>query len=126
MDLTSFDDDKTFTPHKTDRPRPEETHGSSKQWGSPPAKKACIEGSRSHKMSKSKSHKTSGASQDEWEEDETSTKEPEYKKMHYLTFALVTHLEQEIFDKCSFDQPPMSPVSSLGFRQAFPRLQKHL
>ena len=30
MDLTGFNDDETFTPCKTDRPRPEETHGSSK------------------------------------------------------------------------------------------------
>ena len=30
MDLMGFDDDETFTPHKTDRPRPEETHRSSK------------------------------------------------------------------------------------------------
>ena len=62
MDLTGFDDDDTFTPHKTDRLRPEETHGTLKQLGSPPAKKACIESSRSCKMSKSKSHKTSCAS----------------------------------------------------------------
>ena len=29
MDLTGFNDDETFTPYKTDRPIPEETHGSS-------------------------------------------------------------------------------------------------
>ena len=33
--------------------------------------------------------------------------------MHYLTFALVTDLEQEIFKKCSFDQPPMSHLSPI-------------
>ena len=33
--------------------------------------------------------------------------------MHYLTFALVTELEQFIFEKCSFDQPPISHPSPL-------------
>ena len=44
---------------------------------------------------------------------ETSTKEPEYKNMRYLTFAPVTDLEKELFQKCSFDQPPMSYPYSL-------------
>ena len=33
--------------------------------------------------------------------------------MHYLTFAPVTELEQFIFEKCSFDQPPISHPSPL-------------
>ena len=36
-------DDETFTPHKTDSSKSRDTHGSSKQWGSPPAKKAQTE-----------------------------------------------------------------------------------
>ena len=34
-----------------------------------------------------------------------SRKGPEYKEMHYLTFAQVTELERSIFEKCFFDQP---------------------
>ena len=37
------DDDETFAPHKMESSKLRETHGSSKQWGSPPAKKACTE-----------------------------------------------------------------------------------
>ena len=33
--------------------------------------------------------------------------------MHYLTFALVSELEQFIFEKCSFDQPQVSHLSPL-------------
>ena len=33
--------------------------------------------------------------------------------MHYLMFAPVTELEQFIFEKCSFDQPPISHLSPL-------------
>ena len=62
---------------------------------------------------KSKLCKASCASQDEWEECEESRKGPEYKEMHYLTFAPVTELEQSIFEKCSFDQPPISHPSPL-------------
>ena len=50
---------------------------------------------------------------DEQEECEGSRKEPKYKEMHYLTFAPVTELEQSIFEKCSFNQPPMSHPSPL-------------
>ena len=51
--------------------------------------------------------------QDEWEKCEESRKEPEYKEMCYLTFAPVTELEHLIFEKCSFDQPPISHPSPL-------------
>ena len=37
------DDDEPFTPHKTDSSKSRDTHGGSKQWGSPPAKKAQTE-----------------------------------------------------------------------------------
>ena len=50
---------------------------------------------------------------DEWEQCEESRKEPEYKEMCYLTFALVMELEQSIFEKCSFDQPLISHPSPL-------------
>ena len=33
------DDDEMFTPHKMDSSKLRDVHGSSKQWGSPPAKK---------------------------------------------------------------------------------------
>ena len=52
-------------------------------------------------------------SRDEWGKHEGSKKAPEYKQMHYLTFAPVTELEQLIFEKCSFDQPPVSHPSPL-------------
>ena len=58
-----------------------------------------------HKL---KSHKMSHTSQDEWGKCEESRKGPKYKEMHYLTFALVTEWEHFIFEKCSFDQPPIS------------------
>ena len=49
----------------------------------------------------------------EWEEHEESRKGPEYKEMCYLMFAPVTELEQLIFEKCSFDQHPISHLSPL-------------
>ena len=55
----------------------------------------------------------SHTSWDGWEKHEESRKGPEYKEMHYLTFALVTELEHFIFEKCSFDQPPISHPSPL-------------
>ena len=72
-----------------------------------------MDSSGSHKGSKSKSHKSSCSSWDEQGDHETSTKEPKYKKMCYLTFAPVMDLEQELFKKCSFDQPPVSYLSPL-------------
>ena len=75
-----------------------------------PAKKAWIE---SPVIQKLKSCKASRTSQDEQEKCEESRKGPEYKEMHYLTFALVTELEHFIFEKCSFNQPPISHLSPL-------------
>ena len=72
-----------------------------------------MDSSGSHKRSKSKSCKSSHALWDKWGNCKTSTKEPEYKKMCYLTFAPVMDLEQELFKKCSFNQPPMSYPSPL-------------
>ena len=51
-----------------------------------------------------------------WDEQgkcEESRKGPEYKEMCYLTFAPVTELEHFIFEKCSFNQPPISHLSPL-------------
>ena len=93
MVLIEDDDDETFAPHKTDLSKSREAHRSSKQWGSPPAKKVHTKSPASWKTSKLKSHKTSHTSWDEWEECEESRKEPEYKEMCYLTFALVMELE---------------------------------
>ena len=33
--------------------------------------------------------------------------------MHYVTYSPVMELEQELFKKCSFEQPPMSHLSPL-------------
>ena len=51
--------------------------------------------------------------QDEQGKHDGSKKGPDYKQMHYLTFAPVSELEQFIFEKCSFDQPPISHPSPL-------------
>ena len=104
------DDNEMFTPHKTDSSKLRDVHESSKWWGSPPAKKAWT---TSLVPQKTKSHKASHTLWDEWEKHEESRKEPEYKEMHYLTFAPVTELEHLIFEKCSFDQPPISHLSPL-------------
>ena len=53
------DDDETFAPHRTESSKSRETHRGSKQWGSPPAKKACTESSMPQKALKSKSRKAS-------------------------------------------------------------------
>ena len=42
-----------------------------------------------------------------------SKKGPDYKQMRYLMFAPVLELELVIFEKCSFDQPPLSHPSPL-------------
>ena len=55
----------------------------------------------------------SHALRDEWGKCDGSKKGPDYKQMCYLTFALVLELEQLIFEKCSFDQPPISHPSPL-------------
>ena len=53
------------------------------------------------------------ASWDEWGKHDRSKKGLDYKQMHYLMFAPVSELEQVIFEKCSFDQPPISHLSPL-------------
>ena len=113
VDLMGCEDDKLFAPHKESSSKSKEVHGSSKWWGSPPAKRAQMDSSGSHMGSKSKSHQSSHTSQDEQGDCKTSTKEPKYKKMCYLMFTPVMDLEQEFFKKCSFDQPPMSYPSPL-------------
>ena len=62
---------------------------------------------------KLKSCKASCTSRNERGKCEGSRKGPEYKEMHYLMFALVTELEEFIFEKCSFNQPPISHPSPL-------------
>ena len=83
---------------------------SSKQRESPPAKKAWTEDSGAQKP---ESCKVSRASQDERGKCDGSRKGLDYKEMHYFTFAPVSELEQLIFKKCSFDQPPISHPSPL-------------
>ena len=53
------------------------------------------------------------ASWDERGKRDGSKKGLDYKQMRYLTFAAVSELEQVIFEKCSFDQPPISHPSPL-------------
>ena len=93
MVLIEDDDEETFAPCKTDSSKSKEIQRSSKWWGSPPAKKVCTKSPVSQKTSKSKSRRMPCTSWDEWEECEESRKEPEYKEMCYLTFALVMKLE---------------------------------
>ena len=62
---------------------------------------------------KLRSRKTSRSLQGEWGKHDGSKKGPDYKEMHYLMFAPVTELEQFIFEKCSFNQPPISQPSPL-------------
>ena len=52
-------------------------------------------------------------SRDEWGRCDESKKGPDYKQMQYLTFAPMSELEMVIFEKCSFDQPPLSHPSPL-------------
>ena len=100
VDLMGCNDDgESLTPHKERSSRLKEVQGSSKHQGSPPAKKAHLDSSGSHKGSRSKSHKSPCTLWDEWDDCRTSTKEPEYKKMHYLMFASVMDLEHELFKK---------------------------
>ena len=55
----------------------------------------------------------SRTSRDERGKHDESKKGPEYKNMCYLMFAPVSELELVIFEKCSFDQPPLSHPSPL-------------
>ena len=85
-------------------------HETSNQRESPPTKKAWTEDSEAHKP---RSCKVSHALWDEQGKRDESKKGPEYKQMCYLTFAPVLELEVVIFEKCSFDQPPLSHPSPL-------------
>ena len=85
-------------------------HESSKQQESPPTKKAQTEDLGAWKP---RSCRASRTLQDEWGKCDGSKKGPDYKQMCYLMFAPVTELEQFIFEKCSFDQPPISHPSPL-------------
>ena len=116
VDLMGCDDEELLTPCKESSSGSKEIQGSSKCWGSPPTKKACMDSSGSHKGSRSKSCKSSCTSWNKWGDCRSSTKEPEYKQIHYLMFTPMTDLEQELFKKCSFDQPPIlypSPLRAL-------------
>ena len=115
IDLTGCEDDDMFTSCKEGSSKLKEAHGSSKWCGFPLAKKARMDTSGSHKGSKSKSHRSSHTLQDKQGECKTSTKEPKYQNMRYLTFAPVMDLE-ELFQKCSFDQSPVLPVPSQSLR----------
>ena len=75
-----------------------------------PSKKVQIEDLLTRKP---RSHKASHTSQDEQGKHDGSKKGPEYKQMCYLMFTPVSELEQFIFEKCSFDQPPISHLSPL-------------
>ena len=120
----NVDDDEMPAPDRMGSSNTGDVHESSKQQELPPTKKVWTEDPGTWK---SKSCKTSHTLWDEWGKCEGSRKELEYKQMHYLTFTLVTELEQFIFEKCSFNQPPIShPSPSTGFGQTFSKLQEHL
>ena len=97
------DDNEAPAPDRMGSSNVKGIHESSKQWESPPTKKVWTEdlGAR-----KPRSHKVSCTSRDEWSKHD-------YKQMCYLMFTLVTELEQFIFEKCSFNQPPISHLSPL-------------
>ena len=104
------DDDKVPAPYRTGLSNIKGIHKSSKHRESPPTKKVWTEDLGAWKP---RSCKMSHTSWDEWSKHDGSKKGPDYKQMHYLTFTLVTELEQFIFEKCSFDQPPISQPSPL-------------
>ena len=104
------DDDEMPAPGRMDSSNIKDVCRSSKQQESPPTKKAWTEDLGTQKL---KSRKASHTLWDEWGKCEGSRKGPEYKQMCYLTFTLVTELEQFIFEKCSFNQPPISHPSPL-------------
>ena len=103
-------DDRTPAPGRADSSNIRDICKGSKQQESPPTKKAWTEDLGTQKL---KSHKASHTLRDEWGKCEESRKGLEYKEMRCLTFAPVTELEQFIFEKCSFDQPPISHPSPL-------------
>ena len=102
--------DETPASGRMDSSNTKDVCESSKQSESPPIKKAQTEDLGAWK---SKSRKVSRTSWDKWGKHEESRKGPEYKQMCYLMFAPVMELEQFIFEKCSFDQPPISHLSPL-------------
>ena len=104
------DDDEAPAPDRMGSSNVKGVCKSSKQHESPPTKKVQTEDLGAHKP---KSCKASCTSQDEWGKCDGSKKGPDYKQMCYLTFALVSELEQFIFEKCSFNQPPISHPSPL-------------
>ena len=104
------DEDKAPAPDRLGSSNVKGICETSKQRESPPAKKVQTEDSEAHKL---RSRKVSRALWDERGKCDGSKKGPDYKQMHYLTFAPVLELEQVIFKKCSFDQPPLSHPSPL-------------
>ena len=104
------DDNEASVPDKWGSSNVKNTHKSSKQRESPPAKKAQTEDPEARKP---RSRKVSRTLRDERGRRDESKKGPDYKQMRYLTFSPVSELEQVIFEKCSFDQPPLSHPSPL-------------
>ena len=100
--------DKTPASGKMDSSNIKDIHKSSKQQESSPTKKVWTKDPGAQKL---KSCKASHTSWDEQGKCEGSRKGLEYKQMCYLTFAPVMELEQFIFEKCSFNQPPISHPS---------------
>ena len=103
-------DDGTPASGRTDSSNIWDVCKGSKQQESPPTKKAQTE---SLGTQKSKSCKASRTSWDEQGKHEESRKGLEYKEMCYLMFTPVMELKHFIFEKCSFDQPPISHPSPL-------------
>ena len=104
------DDDEVPAPDRVGLSNVQGICKSSKQQESPPTKKVWTEDSGARKP---KSRKVSHTSWDEWGKHDGSKKGPDYKQMCYLMFASVSELEQFIFEKCSFNQPPISHPSPL-------------
>ena len=104
------DDDKAPAPDRTGSSNIKGICENSKQQKSPPAKKVRTEDLGAQKP---RSRKTSCSSWYEWGKRDGSKKGLDYKEMCYLTFTLVMELEQFIFEKCSFNQPPISQPSPL-------------
>ena len=104
------DDDEVSVPDKSRSSYVKGTHEGSKQRESPPVKKARTEDLEARKP---KPRKVPRASQDERGRCDRSKKGPDYKQMQYLTFEPISELEMVIFEKCPFDQPPLSHPSPL-------------
>ena len=110
MVIDVADNDEASVPVKSRSFNVKGTDEGSKQRESPPAKKVRTEDLEARK---SKPRKVSRASQDERGRRDGFKKGPDYKQMRYLTFEPVSELEMVIFEKCSFDQPPLSHPSPL-------------